>query len=74
MRKSIKHVEINSIISKGLLRKKYYYQKFKELKGNLKLSWKLNEIINENKFKTELPDHFKDNNKIISEPTEIADV
>ena len=54
-------------------KKKYSCEKFNELKSNLKISWKLiKEITNKNKFKTELPDKYKDNKKIIPEPTEIA--
>lgn len=51
----------------------HYENKFNEYKGNLKLTWKLiNEIINKKKSKAEIPDSFKENEEIISQPKEIA--
>ena len=54
--------------------KKYYYSKeFNEHKGNLRYSWKLiKEVINKNKVKMELPDNFKQNETLISDPVEIS--
>ena len=49
-------------------KKNYYCEKFNNLKGNLKLSWKLiKEIINKNKCRSEINSHFKDNEKSISD-------
>ena len=40
---------------------------------NLKTTWKLiNEIINERKIKSSIPDSFKENEQIISDAKEIA--
>ena len=54
--------------------KKYYYSKeFNEHKGNLRYLWKLiKEVINKNKVKMELPDNFKQNETLISDPVEIS--
>ena len=54
-------------------KKHYYNNKFNEHKGNLKYSWKLiKEILNKNKFKMELPDNFKEDDILISDPVEIS--
>ena len=57
-----------------MLLKKYYYNKeFNEHKGNLRYSWKLiNEVINKGTFKTELPDHFNENDRLITNRSEIS--
>ena len=54
--------------------KKYYYDKeSSEHKSNLRYLWKLiNEVINRNIFKYELPDHFKEDKSVITDPTEIS--
>ena len=40
--------------------------------SNLRYLWKLiNEVINRNKIKPQLPDHFKENENLIADPTEI---
>ena len=51
----------------------YYSNKLNELKGNLRLTWKLiNEIINKNKSRSELPSNFLKEDNMISDPLEIA--
>ena len=51
----------------------YYSNKLNELKGNLRLTWKLiNEIINKKKSRSELPSNFLKEDNLISDPLEIA--
>ena len=58
---------------KRIAKKVYYSNKLNELKGNLRLTWKLiNEIINKNKSRSELPSDFLKEDNMISDPLEIA--
>ena len=57
----------------SVAKKQYYDREFSEHKSNLRYLWKLiNEVINRNKLKPELPDHFKENETLITDPTEIS--
>ena len=58
---------------KKAAKKHYYNKEFNEHKGNLRYSWKLiKEVINKNKVKMELSDHFKVNETMTSDPVEIS--
>ena len=58
---------------KRIAKKMYYSNKLNELNGNLRLTWKLiNEIINKNKSRSELPSNFLKEDNMISDPLEIA--
>ena len=51
----------------------YYSNKLNELKGSLRLTWKLiNEIIDKNKSRSELPSNFLKEDNMISDPLDIA--
>ena len=52
---------------KRIAKKMYYSNKLNELKRNLRLTWKLiNEIINKNKSRSELPSNFlKEDNMMV---------
>ena len=58
---------------KKAAKKKYYSEELEKHKGNLRISWKIiNEIINKNKTKSDMPYVFKDNDKIVTDHIEIA--
>lgn len=51
----------------------YYSNKLNQVKGNLRLTWKLiNEIINKNKSRSELRNNFLKKDNLISDPLEKA--
>ena len=53
--------------------KMHYSNKLNEVKGNLRLTWKLiSQIINKNKSRSELPNNFLKKDNLISDPFEIA--
>ena len=58
---------------KSVAKKQYYDREFSGHKSNLRYLWKLiNEVINRNKLKPELPDYFKENETLITDPAEIS--
>ena len=58
---------------KRIAKKSYYKSKFQESQGNIRQTWKLiNEITNENKPSSELPDNFMKDDNIITDSNEIA--
>ena len=60
---------------KRLLKTKYYEDKINDNKSNIKETWKIiKQLITKTNNKLYYPDHFKFNNKLVSEKDQISEL